>query len=100
MTDGASRLGLSGGLLVSIIHPTGTGIPMPPFLSRSRTLPIAALLLSLASPALAAEEADAPKGAAVTVLTAAKSCFGDIVEVSGLIIAREETMVRPERMGL
>jgi HlyD family secretion protein len=34
------------------------------------------------------------------VLTTAKSCFANIVEVSGTIIAREETQVRPERMGL
>ena len=34
------------------------------------------------------------------MLKAAKSCFGDIVEVSGIVIAREETMVRPERPGL
>jgi multidrug efflux pump subunit AcrA (membrane-fusion protein) len=34
------------------------------------------------------------------VLTAAKSCFSDIVEVSGIVIAREETAVRPERQGL
>jgi HlyD family secretion protein len=70
-----------------------------PNLSRN-WLASAALLLALASPAIAADEPDAPKGATVTVLTAAKSCFGDIVEVSGLILAREETMVRPERMGL
>jgi HlyD family secretion protein len=69
-------------------------------LTLSRPLLSAALLLSLASPALAADDPDAPKGATVTVLTAAKSCFGDIVEVSGLVLAREETMVRPERMGL
>src|SRR5476651_2071065 len=56
--------------------------------------------LSLASPAFAADEPDAPKGAAVTVLKAAKSCFSAIVEVSGIVIAREETAVRPERMGL
>ena len=37
---------------------------------------------------------------AVTVLKAAKSCFGNIVEVSGIVIAREETQVRPERPGL
>jgi HlyD family secretion protein len=67
---------------------------------------LAALLvgtsLCLAAPAaLAADEADAPpKGAAVTVLKAAKSCFGNIVEVSGTVIAREETQVRPERPGL
>ena len=42
----------------------------------------------------------APKGATVTVLKATKSCFDNIVEVSGIIIAREETQVRPERLGL
>ena len=36
----------------------------------------------------------------MTVFKAAKSCFGNNVEVSGTIIAREETQVRPERMGL
>lgn len=50
-------------------------------------------------PAVAADE-DAPKGPAVTVLKVAKSCFSDIVEATGSIIAREETAVRPERPGL
>src|SRR5438874_2991618 len=64
-------------------------------------LALTALLLALTSlPTLAADEPDAPKGAAVTVLTATKSCFGDIVEVSGIVIAREETAVRPDRPGL
>src|SRR4051794_18786514 len=68
--------------------------------SRHRLAP-ALILLSLTSlPSFAADEPDAPKGAAVTVLKAAKSCFGDIVEVSGIVIAREETAVRPERPGL
>ena len=59
-------------------------------------------LLALASlPALAADEdPDAPKGAAVTVLKAAKSCFSNLVEVTGLVLSREETAVRPERQGL
>src|SRR5690349_6468533 len=48
----------------------------------------------------AADDADKPKGAAVTVLTAAKSCFDDTVEVSGFVLAREETAVRPERPGM
>jgi HlyD family secretion protein len=57
--------------------------------------------LCLAAPAaFAADEAAQPRGAAVTVFKAAKSCFGNIVEVSGTIIAREETQVRPERFGL
>jgi hypothetical protein len=43
-------------------------------------------------PTLADDDTEAaPKGAAVTVLKVAKSCFADIVEVSGTIIPREET---------
>ena len=66
------------------------------------TLLLATLLTLAAHPCLAAtdDDADAPKGAAVTVLKAAKACFSDIVEVSGIVIARDETSVRPERQGL
>src|SRR5215210_31779 len=68
--------------------------------SRPRLAPLAAILLALTSlPTLSADDPGAPKGAAVTVLKAAKSCFGDIVEVSGVVVAREETAVRPERPG-
>jgi multidrug efflux pump subunit AcrA (membrane-fusion protein) len=58
--------------------------------------------LALLSPAQAADEPakDAPQGAAVTVLKATKFCFPNEVEAFGVIIAREETMVRPERPGL
>ena len=52
------------------------------------------------SSASAADDEAPPKGAAVTVLKAAKACFANIVEVSGTIIPREENQVRPERMGL
>src|SRR5258706_11417263 len=80
-------------------------MPMNPFtspLSRKWLAPLAAGLLALAAaaPSLAADEPDAPKGAAVTVLRAAKSCFSSIVEASGIIIPREETAVRPDRPGL
>jgi multidrug efflux pump subunit AcrA (membrane-fusion protein) len=78
--------------------------PFPaPRLSRKRPALVAAALLCLAaaSPCLADDEADsAPKGAAVTVLKATKSCFDAIVEASGIVIAREETAVRPDRPGL
>ncbi len=68
-------------------------------------LPAVVLAAALALSALPARAADddaevAPKGAAVTVLKAAKSCFDNNVEVSGTIIAREETQVLPPRMGL
>ena len=71
--------------------------------ARNLSSKLAVLLAAsfLSSPTLAADDADvAPRGAAVTVLKAAKSCFANIVEVSGTIIPREETQVRPERMGL
>ena len=52
-------------------------------------------MLCLIAPRSHAEEAEAPpKGAAVTVLKASKFCFGNNVEVSGILIAREETSVR------
>ena len=66
-------------------------------------LPILVLagLLGVASlPCLAADDADTPKGAAVTVLNAAKSCFSAIVEVSGILIPKEEIAVRPDRPNL
>ncbi|THD60353.1 MAG: HlyD family efflux transporter periplasmic adaptor subunit [Bradyrhizobium sp.] len=70
--------------------------------ARALLAPVAAALLCLVSahPSFAADEADAPNGATVTVLKAAKSCFKAMVEVSGTVIARDETMVRPERQGL
>jgi multidrug efflux pump subunit AcrA (membrane-fusion protein) len=69
------------------------------YLSRNWPALLAASFLSLTTPALAAEE-DAPKGETVTVIKAAKSCFANIVEVSGIVMAREESAVRPERQGL
>lgn len=59
----------------------------------------AAGLLALAQGANAAQD-DAPKGAAVSVLKATKACFDNTVEVSGIVLARDETAVRPDRPGL
>src|SRR5437588_558387 len=82
-------------------------MPMNPFAVRGTSqkwlAPALAGLFALASlPALAADtpDPDAPKGAAVTVLKAAKSCFSNLVEVTGIVLARDETIVRPERAGL
>jgi HlyD family secretion protein len=68
--------------------------------SRKWLAPAVVGFLTLASPALAADDPDAPNGAAVTVLKAAKACFSNLVEVTGIVLAREETAVRPERQGL
>jgi HlyD family secretion protein len=78
-------------------------MPMSPFSPLGptrRQFALAAVLCLISHPSLAADEPDAPKGAAVTVLKAAKSCFNAVVEVSGLVIAREEAAVRPDRPGL
>jgi len=62
---------------------------------------VSLLLGTLGGPALAADEPDLPRGAAaVTVLTAAKSCFSAIVEVSGILVPKEEVSIRPDRPGL
>ncbi|WP_027554945.1 efflux RND transporter periplasmic adaptor subunit [Bradyrhizobium sp. Cp5.3] len=71
-----------------------------PARSFSRKLTALAGLLVLSTQAAPAADDDAPKGPAVTVLKVAKSCFSDIVEATGTIMAREETSVRPERPGL
>lgn len=75
---------------------------MRPLPARSFSRYLVALtgLLILSAPFALAADDDAPKGPAVTVLKVAKSCFSDIVEATGTIIAREETSVRPERPGL
>jgi HlyD family secretion protein len=74
-------------------------MPMNRIASQNLFVPLAAALLTLASPAVAADD-PAPQGAAVTVLKAAKSCFPNEVEAFGILIPREETMVRPDRPGL
>jgi multidrug efflux pump subunit AcrA (membrane-fusion protein) len=63
-----------------------------------RGLMLAVVCLS-SQPCAAAGET-APKVNAVTVLKATRSCFGNIVEVSGLVLPRDEIAVRPERPGL
>jgi HlyD family secretion protein len=71
--------------------------------SQALLAPLAAAALlyaTLATPALAADDPAAPQGAAVTVLTASKFCFPNQVEAFGLLIPRDETMVRPDRSGL
>jgi multidrug efflux pump subunit AcrA (membrane-fusion protein) len=76
-------------------------MPIHPPAARGLSAILATLMLgALCLPACAADEPDAPKGAAVTVLTATKSCFSAIVEVSGILVPKEEVSIRPDRPGL
>jgi HlyD family secretion protein len=62
------------------------------------TLLLAGLLSFSVFPTLAADEPESPaKGAAVTVIKAAKSCFANIVQVPGYHSARGDVGA-PERM--
>jgi HlyD family secretion protein len=80
--------------------PSDASPPRRPQTVRAATLIIVASLSAAATPCRAADEADAPKGAAVTVLKAAKFCFAAIAEVSGILIPRDEVAIRPDRPGL
>jgi HlyD family secretion protein len=68
---------------------------------RVATMMVAASICATSQQCLADDDTEAPpKGAAVTVLKAAKSCFSAIVEVSGILIPKDEIAVRPDRPGL
>jgi HlyD family secretion protein len=67
---------------------------------RVAILIVVASICAASSQCLAEDDAEAPKGAAVTVLKAAKSCFSAVVEVSGILIPKDEIAVRPDRPGL
>ena len=41
-----------------------------------------------------------PIGAAVSVMKAKRACFKDFVEVTGVLVPKEEVLVRPDREGL
>lgn len=63
----------------------------------------AVLACALSTQPISAAEKTPPKpyaGAAVTVVKAKKTCFADTISVSGMLVPREEVLVRPEREGL
>lgn len=65
-----------------------------------KPLLVATALASAGTPVLAADEPDLARGAAVTVLAAPKQCFSDTVDISGLLLPREEVAIRPDRPGM
>jgi HlyD family secretion protein len=76
------------------------GLPRRARASRVATLIVAASICAASQQCPAADDTEAPKGAAVTVLKAAKFCFSAVVEVSGILIAKDEVAIRPDRPGL
>ena len=64
------------------------------------TVSLACVFGACSQIARAADDTEAPKGAAVTVIRATKVCFADIVEVFGSLQPHEEVTVRPDREGL
>jgi HlyD family secretion protein len=59
----------------------------------------AGILIAAALPAFAAES-DANPDLAVTVVTAEQKCFLDSLQVTGVLVPRNEILVRPDREGL
>ncbi|MCP2000098.1 efflux RND transporter periplasmic adaptor subunit [Nitrobacter winogradskyi] len=68
----------------------------------TRGLALAAVwVTTLTAPAgVSADEQDIPNAAAVSVLKATRFCFSASAQVTGILIPRNETAVRPERPGL
>ncbi|MFL5029246.1 MAG: efflux RND transporter periplasmic adaptor subunit [Xanthobacteraceae bacterium] len=55
---------------------------------------------AVATAAVAQPSAGAAVGMAVTVTKASRTCFTDTLQVSGILVPREEVFVRPETEGL
>jgi HlyD family secretion protein len=61
----------------------------------------AAIFLASPMPASVAEPAaSAYVGPAVTVMKAKKTCFTDSIDITGMLVPKQEILVRPEREGL
>jgi multidrug efflux pump subunit AcrA (membrane-fusion protein) len=57
-------------------------------------------VLVIASTAPVLAQSNTPAGMAVTVTKANRACFTDVLQVSGILVPREEVLVRPETEGL
>ena len=68
---------------------------------RALTVLPAALASAWAAQLLTASpsEPQAPKGVVVSVATVRKTCFDDVTEITGALVAKEEVLVRPDREG-
>src|SRR5262245_30065411 len=69
---------LSAGCAAAVLLATGLGLP----------------------PSALAAEPNASSDMAVTVVPAKNMCFADTLQVTGVLVPRNEILVRPEREGL
>lgn len=74
--------------------------PAPGWLRRRVPALFAAVAICALPQSVPAASEAPSNAAAVTVLTAVKSCFSDVVDAFGLLIPREEIAVRPDRLGM
>jgi len=65
-----------------------------------RTIPLFYAAVAFSTAPLAQSSGGATTGMAVTVMKANRACFTDTLQVSGILMPREEVMVRPETEGL
>jgi HlyD family secretion protein len=78
-----------------------SGAPIKPPQTRAALIVAIALAgTALVSQIAMAADDEAPKGAAVTVIRATRTCFDDVVELFGSLQPHEEITVRPDREGL
>ena len=78
-------MGVAGDAMTGALHALGSGIT-------------AAVVLATA--AMAQPSAGASVGMAVTVTKASRACFTDTLQVSGVLVPRDEVFVRPDTEGL
>jgi HlyD family secretion protein len=64
-----------------------------------RTIPFVCAVVALPTASFA-ESSGATAGMAVTVMKAARACFTDTLQVVGILVPREENMIRPDVEGL
>jgi len=74
--------------------------PPPRGLLRAVAIAAATIVANFPLQGSAAEQNDVNPDLAVTVTTAKQMCFVDTLQVTGILVARNEILVRPEREGL
>jgi HlyD family secretion protein len=81
-------------------EPMSIGDPTRRMTVGGTALGLAVLLAIAPLRAWGADAATEPQAAAVSVTKAKKTCFDNAIEITGVLVPREEVLVRPPREGL